>query len=335
MAGDRSTHSPAVYVIAGKDQALVDAQCEELIDQLLSPEQRRTGLYRFDSDSVRISDVLDELRTMPFLSDRRVVVVKKADDFISKNRPLLERYFDSPCRTAVLVLTVTSWNSQTKLAKKLRHIGQLIQVEQPKSRHLPQRIIKYAAEVHDKKLPSADAELLVELVGDDLQRLYHELDKLALYVGSRKTITTDDIEALIGHNRLFNAFAVIDATLAGQADQAVQRLRAMFAQDRSAEYTVVGAFAFHLRRMFAAKKLIKQGLAPANVLKQLQIWSNKEAFLACLRRVSLHQIATYLLRLAELDHAIKTGRASAAIAMEQLTLQLAADSSKQPQPNHQ
>jgi DNA polymerase-3 subunit delta len=314
-----------IYVIAGKEDSLVNAHCRKLIDELLEPSQRATGLFEAEGASVAASEVLDELRTAPFLTDKRVVLLRKADDFISVNRQLLEKYFDNPCPTGQLVLTTKTWDSRTKLARKLTKVGKLISVTQPKPWELPQRLIRYANDAHDKTLGRDAAELLIELTGDELTRLYSEVDKLTLFAGTEKRITPKHIESLIGHNRLFNAFAVIDAVIAGETGQAVERLRAMFAEDKSAEYTVVGAFAFHLRRMFTAKTLLAKGVRPGDIEKKLRIWSGKDKFFAQLRQISLGQVGKYLQQLAETDYAVKTGRTKAPVAMEQLVLRLATE----------
>ncbi|GAI96628.1 unnamed protein product, partial [marine sediment metagenome] len=192
-----------------------------------------------------------------------------------------------------------------------------------KGRELARRLAQYASEAYGKTLRRDAGELLVELTGDELPRLYSEIDKLALYAEGEKTITTAHIESLIGHNRIFGAFEVIDAVIAGNLAQAVDRLRRMFADDRSTEYTVVGAFAFHLRRMFGAKVLLDKGVRPADVAGRLRIWSNKDRFFAQVRQMSLRQLGEYLRRLGETDYAIKTGQAKAPVAMEQLVLRLA------------
>jgi len=314
-----------IYVIAGKEDSLVNTHCRELLDKLMEPSQRATGLFDAEPAVVSASDVLDELRTAPFLTDKRVVLIKGADDFISKNRPLFEKYFDNPCPTGRLVLTVKTWDARTKLAKKLAKVGELISVTQPKPWELPQRLIRYASEAHDKKLSRNAAELLIELTGDELSRLYSEIDKLALFADTEKAITPKHTELLIGHNRLFNAFAVIDAIIAGNAGAAVERLRGMFAGDKSTEYTVVGAFAFHFRRMFDAKVMLEKGSPRSEIEKKLRLWRNKDGFFAQLRQMSLKQIGKYLQRLAETDYAIKTGQTKAKVAMEQLVLSLAAE----------
>ncbi len=320
-----SCHShELIHVIAGKDESLVGAKRQQLLDELLEPSQRTTGLFDAEAGSVSASQVLDDLRTAPFLTDKRVVLVRDADDFVSKNRSLLEKYFDNPCPTGRLILVVKSWNKSTKLAKKLPKVGKLISVAQPSRRELPQRVIDYANDAHGKKIAYATAQLLIELTGDELTRLYSEIDKLALYADAETVIAPKHIEALIGHNRLFNAFAVIDAVIASNPGVAVERLRGMFAQDKSAEYTVVGAFAFHFRRMFNAKALLDRGTPRRQIESRLRIWGDTNGFFAQLRQRNLKQIGQYLQQLAETDYAIKTGRAKAKVAMEQLVLKLAA-----------
>jgi DNA polymerase-3 subunit delta len=263
------------------------------------------------------------------LTDKRVVRVRKADKFVSENRELLEKYFDNPCPTGILILTVSNWDSRTKLSKKLPKVGRLISVTQPKSWQLPNRLIRYASDAHSKNLTSDAAELLVELTGDDLMRLYSEVDKLAVFAHEEKSVTAEHVELLIGHNRLFNAFGVIDAVADGDVRRAISRLRGMFAADRSAEYTAVGAFAFHLRRMFNAKVLLEEGVRPREIADRLWIRGNRDRFFGQLRKMSLRKIGAILQELAEMDCAIKTGRARTEVAIEQLVLKLAGCLSKQ------
>ena len=313
-----------IYVIAGKEESLLNLECEKLLNGLLEPQQRATGLFSAEPAAVSASEVLDELRTLPFLTERRVVLVKGADKFVSENRQLLEKYFDNPCPTGVLVLTVTNWDARTRLTKKLSAVGKLPSIIQPKSWQLPGRLIQYAVDAHDKNLTREAAELLIELTGDEQARLYSEIDKLAVFACSEKAITARHAELLVGHNRLFNAFAVIDTIISGNTAQAVERLRKMFAEDRTAQFSVVGAFAFHFRRMFDARVLLEKGLNTTEIAKRLRIWGDRNGFFAQLHKVTLKQIGSILQKLAEADYAIKTGRTKAEVAMEQLVLGLTA-----------
>jgi len=315
--------SDRIYVIAGKAESLVNVKCQELLDSLLTPEERMTGLLSVDGNDAEISSVLDELRTAPFLTSKRVVVVRGADEFVSKSREILEKYFEKPSSTGVLVLTMSNWDSRTRLAKRLPKVGKLIAIAEPKRGQLPQHLIQYASATHKVRLARDAAGLLVELAGEELPQLHNEVDKLVLFARGEKMIRVEHVEALIGHHRIYGAFEVIDAVIAGNARQAVQRLRNMFEEDRSAEYTVVGAFAFHVRRMFNAKAMLEKGTNAELVAKRLRIWGNKERFFAQLRSVSLPQIGVFLQELAHIDYAVKTGQTQAPVAIEQLVLRLA------------
>jgi len=324
-AGTRESQSSykPIYVIVGKDPFLVDGHCQKLLDKLLTPDQRPMALFNAEPDKVACIDVLDELRTLPFLADKRVVLIKGADDFVSQNRPLLEKYFDSPSRCGILILTVSTWPKATKLAKKLAGVGQLITAAELKSWQLPQYLMNYAKNKYGKTLTRPAAQFLVELIGDDIGILTAEVEKLATYADADKAITDAHIEALIGHNRLYNAFAVIDAMTAGDTAKGIERLRKMFAADKNAHYTVVGAFAFHFRRMFGAKALLQKGHTASQIASKLGLWGNKESFFSQLNKMTLERIGSAIQQLARIDYAIKTGRKRPEVAIEQMVLDFA------------
>jgi DNA polymerase-3 subunit delta len=312
-----------IYVIAGKEASLVNSECDTLLDKLLAPNERATGLLNLDADRTTAAEVMDELRTLPFLTGRRIVVLKNADKFISANRELLETYFDNPSPTGILIMTVTGFNPRTNLAKKLEKVGQFISVSQPSAAQLPARLRQYALEAHAKTLQGQASELLIELVGEDLVRLYGEIDKLALFAADKKGITAEDVNSLVGHNRLFNAFDVIDSVIERDTAGAVDKLRRLFSQDRTAQYTFIGALAYHLRRMFTAKVMLQKGQTEWEVTRSLRIWHRADEFFAQLRKTSLVEIGSFVQRLAQADYEIKTGRATPKTAAEQLIMALA------------
>lgn len=311
---------PPIVVICGKDAALVKQRTGEWVDQLLPHDQRATALLSLTGKEAQIAQVLDELRTLPFLAERRVVVIHEAESFVSAHRSTLETYFDAPSPTGTLILAVSSWPGNTKLAKKLKTAGELVSVDPPKPWHMARELVNVATTRYQKKLARPAAELLVQLTGDDWTRICGELDKLVLFAGDTPSITVAHVEKLVGHNRVFGAFEVIDAMSAGHTGEALQRLRNMFAEDKNAQYTVVGAFAYHFRRLFNGKALLSKGRSPADVAKELRLWGKKDQFFAQLRRLSLEQIGKHLERLAEIDYEIKTGRTRPPVAIEQLVM---------------
>jgi DNA polymerase-3 subunit delta len=307
-----------VYTIFGDDKFLLSKECEKLLDSIVPADERSMAMYEPKAESAEISDVLDELRTLPFLAPKRLVLIKDAEPFIKANAEHLEKYLDEPSPSGILILVVTSWDKRTRLHKKMKKIGGLIEVGKMYSNQLPAYITNYAQQAHNIRLDGQCSRCLVELVGDDPGRLCQELDKLVIFVAPRKAITVQDIESLVGQNRMFDAFGVIDSINAGRIGPAMSRLRNMFQADKSAEYSVVGAFGFHFRRLFQAKAMIEKGISPQQAATKSGVRFKQNEFLQQVNRMSLVQLGWILAELGKIDFGLKTGKTSAAIAMERL-----------------
>ncbi|MCK4851427.1 MAG: hypothetical protein KAT11_08755, partial [Phycisphaerae bacterium] len=93
-----------VYVISGQSGRFRDAHLAKLRKAVLEDCDWSMCLRQFDTEQANIAQVLDELRTLPFLGPRRVVELHHADSFVREHRQALEEYLASPSTTAVLVL---------------------------------------------------------------------------------------------------------------------------------------------------------------------------------------------------------------------------------------
>lgn len=318
---DAGTPAP-IYVVYGKDRRQVTDQLVGLRPRLLGDADPQLALSEFEGDQVELADVLDELRTLPFLAARRVVVVKDADGFITRHRAALEAYLDKPSPTGVLVLAPTSFPGNTRLAKKAAALGQIISCEPVKPRELPGYLAEYARGRHDLELTRDAAAALIELAGEDAGVLVGHVDKIAAFLADpdgppARRISVDLVSQLVGNSRHYNAFNVIDAMIAGDVGAALGRLEQMLAQDRSAQFTAVGAFAWHLRRLYQARLLLDERRGDREIIKELRIWSQPQEFMAQVRRLPIERLAAALRALARIDYDSKTG-GSVRIGLERL-----------------
>ncbi len=308
-----------IYVISGKDDYLISSKAKKIVNSVLDSDQKDMNLLNCDGDKISAAEVFDELRTLSFNGGKRVVLVKDSDKFITANRPLLESYFDNPSSSGVLILLVNSWKANTKLAKKLNK-SQLIEIAQIKGSKLNEFIVQYAKTEHNKSITTNAAYALADLIGDQPGRLASEIDKLAAYDIDKKTIDVEDITSLVTGSKLYDAFNVLDSVSKADVSAAISKLRKMFASDKSAEYSVVGAFAYNFRQMFNAKAMLEKGYNEAQVIKKCRIWANKNEFMQRIRKISLDRIGWMLEELAKIDYQLKTGGSNASIAMEQLII---------------
>jgi DNA polymerase III subunit delta len=320
-----STGFKSVYVIFGQDSYLVRQKVDGLMDSLLKPDQREMALYQPEAEKANGPEVLDELRTLPFLAERRVVLIKDAEPFVTAFGELLEKYLDSPSPTGVLILTVESWDKRKRLAKKIAAGGnaELIEISEIKPWEMKGFVTGYAQDKGVRLAPDA-ADWIIELVGNVPGRLVAELDKLILFKHPAKTISATDVEKLIGNNRVFDAFEVIESLSGEQRPKAFDRLRRMFGADKEAEYRVIGAFAFHFRRLFRVKAMIEKGESEKSAMLKSGITYPKiqEKCQAQIRRYSLENIGQLLGELGVMDWQSKTGQGDVASTMEKFFLRV-------------
>ena len=184
-----------VYILCGHDEFLIDAARKEIVSAIVGQGDTQLCVSNFDA-TVELAQVLDELRTLPFLAPRRVVIIRDAEAFVAANRQGLENYFSSPAKTASLMLIVSSWPSNTKLYKLVKAIGEVISCDISGDDSTARWLATFAKK--RGKGFSADARtLLLELVGQDLALLDSEVEKLSLYAGDRKTIEATDVAKLV------------------------------------------------------------------------------------------------------------------------------------------
>ena len=108
-----------VYVLTGDEDFLKRQVLAVLRNRVLGDDNDGMALSSYEGDKAVLANVLDELRTLPFLSPRRLVVIDNADPFVTKHRAALEKYVAGPATKGVLVLNVKTWTSTTRLAKQL------------------------------------------------------------------------------------------------------------------------------------------------------------------------------------------------------------------------
>jgi DNA polymerase-3 subunit delta len=247
-----------IYVLPGDEDYLKRQVLATLRERVLGGETDAFGYSTHEGDKADFAAICGELETLPFLSPRRLVVVDKADPFVTRHRTALEKYVASPTTTGVLVLEVASWPANTKLAKALAGEATITCKALPVQR-LPEWCIQRAESAHGKQLVTSAANLLVDLVGAEMGQLDQELAKLAVYVGDGKRIDAEDVDKLVGHSRAENVWIIFDAIANGRVGEALAILGRLLEQGE-APLALLGAFGSQLRPLARAYRLNDRGM---------------------------------------------------------------------------
>ncbi len=213
-----------VCVVFGDDVFLVRESIAAVCQAVFPDQEAEAGQSRFPGGASTLATVLDEVRTLPFFSRRRLVVVDDADTFVTKYRKELEAYTEKPHDSGILLLQVKTWAPTTKLAKMVESTGLPIDCASPKEADLVPWISHVAKTRFGAQLDAAEARLLLELVGPESGILVAELEKLSIYTGLTRRIEKKDILKLVGAGRVETIWKTLDAALAGQVRAALEHL---------------------------------------------------------------------------------------------------------------
>lgn len=248
-----------LVAVHGDDAYLRFEVVQTLIRQMIGDGDDENPATHYAGDSCSLAEILDELRTIPFLAKFRVVIVDEADRFVSTHRRELEAYAEHPSTTGILILCPRLWPANTRLAKQIAAKGLSIDCKVPKAAELPEWLIGLARTQHEVRLEPDAARVLVDLVGPEVGVLYNELQKLSTYVAERGSIGQKDVLALVGAGKVETIWRVLDAATSGQTGRALHDLDRLLT---SGEHPVglLAAMSASLRKVYHAGQLRRERL---------------------------------------------------------------------------
>lgn len=306
-----------VYFLTGPETFLIEESLRLIVETLLAPEERELGVVRLYADETGVEEVLNEARTLPFLSPRRVVVLRRAEAwaglFTARRRspadeeqdeaeadeelagggrkdetlPGLLEYLENPNPSTHLIFVAGRSDGRLPLVKRLKEMGAMVEcgaLKEPEAA----RWVRERSRSSGLELSARDADLLVEHVGRDLQRLASELDKLSQYVGREGVDASRAIEMLAAGGRERSVFNLTDAIASQDAETALRRLDALLTVGDGDgplhPLRVLASLAREVRKVWLVKDSIQKGLSSEETynrsfrspVKKLSGWHRKK-----------------------------------------------------------
>jgi len=306
-----------VYALVGSDTFMQLQKQSELLQHAPKDVQR----IDIDGERAQLSDVLDEIRSFAMFGGYKVVVVRDAEEFISKFREPLEKFLAAPVDSGTLLLRCGTLPKNTRIYKLIDKLGGIQHCEPPIQ--LASWIIAQAKNAHGLTLTPAVARLLAELVGGDLGRLDNELAKLAISTTSAR-IGPDDISGTIAFQKELEMVELTNALTVGNAPEAIRRWRQLVTLDSGSQFSVFVWIANWLMGMQKGIRLKQRGAGNYEVYQEARIWKDelKEPFMRTMIAMGSGGIEKALAQLAEVEYQSKTGIGNASENIERFILSL-------------
>jgi DNA polymerase-3 subunit delta len=241
---------------------LLERAEKRLRDRLAAVADLDFNLETFDGAAASADDIVNAANTMPFMSERRLVIVRDVDKMDAAALERLALYSRDPAPFTCLVLAGTKIAKNSKLYKAVASSGVTFEYAAPKRNEYAPEVVRLLRD-RGKKIGLTAAQKLVDVVGRDLRRLDSEADKLAAFVDASPEVTEADIAAVASESGDPSIFELTDAVGERDTVRALRLLRRLMASETP--YAIHAMLARHVRALVSARALADRGV-PAEAM---------------------------------------------------------------------
>ncbi len=267
-----------VYLIDGEEPYYIDALTTHFENDILLPHERDFNLITLYGKDVSWADVVNACRRFPMFAEKQVVILKDAAQ--TKGFNDLVSYIEKPSPTTVFLIEhrFKKADGKTKLVKAAKEKGIYWTSEKVKDDKIPAWIQDYGKEI-GFKVGEQESQVLTSHLGNDLQKIANEIEKVRINIPNEKEITLAHISKFIGVSREYNVFEFPDALTSGDLNKMYKMLHYFLVSPKAAPMVLmIATFYSHFSKLYMANFL--KGKPEKDVTAALGYWRYKETMAA-------------------------------------------------------
>lgn len=316
-----------LYIFHGPNDFARNEKIAEIRTSLGDPVVADLNITTLDGRDLRLGEIRNYADSMPFMSDRRIVIIQ---GYVSQLKSqsdemgyLVDYLEQIPATTDLILVEMESLPKNhpvLKLANKVQ--ASVINFGDLDRDSLRPWIMQRVKSLQATIEPDA-VDLLARLVGSNLRTLNSEIEKLTLYVGGSRSIQSQDIKLLVPYTEEAENFGLTNAIGQRNARWAYDQLRKLLDEGKH-PMSLLGSIAAQVRGLLEVKDMAERGLSPPEIAK-LKGWRSDYAAKMRLKEAanfSMARLEEILEMLLEMDLAIKTGRIDSLLALDTLVARL-------------
>ena len=328
-----------ILLLHGPDALSRSEEIAKLQNQLGDPSMASLNSTRLDGRQVSAKELIQVCSALPFLSDRRLVIV---DDLASHTAPaegeeasteraakgkkqnllkeILEYLPHVPETTHLVFNEEKDIPERHPLHKQIAALGAnaVRNFALPKNEKLDRWITQRAKGKNAQIEPGAVTALAL-YVGSNLQLLDSELEKLAIYAQDRP-ITMQDVHQLVSYVREESVFRFVDALGEKKGALASSLFHQLLEDNRemSQILPLLSMIVRQFRQLVQVKELTDQRATPSEIMRILHLPYAQlvDNLRLQARNFTFEQIEDIYAKLQRIDVGIKTGAVEGELAID-------------------
>lgn len=307
------------YLLLSSSSMLLEREIAKIIKEKGFIE---ASITTYDLEETDLATVLEDLDTVSFLTPLKVVIANHAS-FLTANSTEEEqslnhllKYLDQEIDSTLFFLTVNKMDDRKKIGKELKKKMAFLELNPSKDGYIKKELTGY-------RLENGVVTNILSRVNDSYDAIYQECEKLKLYKIDSKEITNQDVASLLPiplekQDQL--SFDLIRAIGLKDKKQALTLYNQL--KNYNIEvFSLMGLLESQYRLLYQVKLLNNRGYREEEIAKKLAVHPYRtKKILELGRYSSIKEVKQFILKLADLDLKLKTGKADKDIAIELLIL---------------
>jgi len=226
-----------IYFLSGSEPFFIDRVAQLIETNALEEAQKDFNqVIAYGRDS-KMQDILANARKFPVMSERQVVIVREAQEMTEWNQKdrvndlLVYVQNHSPSTILVFCYKYKVLTAKSPLKKPIEKVGVLLETKKIFDNQVP-KYIKAMVREEGLILSEKATDVLFELVGNDIERLHNEIQKLKLLDSKEEPIDEKTIEKYIGQSNPFSIIDIHQAIAHKKVDKALEMALTMYSGEK-------------------------------------------------------------------------------------------------------
>lgn len=304
------------YLLYSGDGAILNKEINDL-EKKLDISDNDIIYYNIDD----VDGIINEASTIGMFSLNKFIIINMDSYFKDKkdipNINLLENYFDSYNSNSYLVFVCNSdsIDSRKKIVNLIKKYG-IVKKLEVNDNYLNDYVNNYLKD-NGYKINNGDVVYFINRVGNNINNVTNELDKLMLYKINDKIINRNDIDLLTVENIDDSIYDLVNCILKNDNEKAI-KLYNNFINNGMDVNQIVAIIAAQIRLLYQVKRLYNSGKSNDEIAKILEFKSvyRVKYLLSDSYYYSESDLVKYLSKLADIDNAIKTSNGDGNMLMQ-------------------
>lgn len=314
-----------VYFLAGEEPFLLEDSLKR-IEKVINTDDLNREVFQATECSG--NDILNSVETLPFLTDKRIVILKMANKLKNDDFKIITKIIENPVDTScfIIIFPEKIKNSTSKRKDLIALCEKSDTCYCVDCKKLYEKDVKnFIQEEFNIRGKNIEPDVVQQIINDtglDLQNVSNEIEKISLYLGKdKKNITVEDFVKISGFTKEINIFMLTNSIEEKNLKYSLFIVEQMLKTGESAIgllSTISGA----IRKMLMAKSLMEEkNYTSQDALNYVRVYSYFQyKYAANLSKYSLVHLKKCLKEILKTDIALKTGKTDDKSAIENLVL---------------